>query len=253
MTSEAADEARADGAGDSAPRKRRGVPAGVALAVCVALFSLVVIVGMRLGAERRDAAECRRRMEALGRAAEKYADGHKGYYPYGSRALEELLVKYIRARRMLVCPKSRRTYRWTKRRRHRSDPAHLLLAWEKPDTPTHGVVGGHYFVLFVGGVVRELSPEALKRLLAAEEREPATPPALPEKPRPGLREPPEARPPGALRRAPPGARVTIPDPHLRDGSPGEKPGGAKKGTTKKGGSGTGSGDVGAKGIEGNGN
>jgi hypothetical protein len=253
VTSGPEDEARAGNAGDSGIRKRRGVPAGAALAVCVALFSLVLIVGLRLSAERRDASECRRRLEALGRAAEKYADGHKGYYPYGNRALEELLVKYIRARRMLVCPKSRRTYRWTKRRRHRSDPAHLLLAWEKPGTTTHGVLGGHYFVLFVGGVVRDLSPEALERLLAAEMREPASPPALPEKPRPGLREPPEARPPGALRHVPPGTRFTIPDPHLRDGFPGEKPAGAKNGTTKKSGSGTGSGDGGEKGTEGDGN
>ncbi|MHC4915705.1 MAG: hypothetical protein ACYTGB_09450 [Planctomycetota bacterium] len=232
----AAPEARPEAETPSPPggRTGRSVPAGAAAVICVGLFALVIIVGLRVGSERRDAAECRRRMELLGKAAEEYADGHKGFYPYGGRALEELLLKSLRHRKMLVCPKGKRTYRWTSRRRHRGDPAHRPLCWEQPETPAHGILGGYYHVLFVGGVVRELSPEKLDELLAAEKSERPTPPVRPRGPRPGLRQPPEARPPGSLRHVPRGTRMT-PDPHEEDESRGAAGGGQSR-TEKKTGS-----------------
>ena len=144
----------------------------------------------RNASERLLAAECRERLERLGEAAGKYAAAHGDRYPFGDRAVEELLVRYLRHRKFAFCPASNRPFRWTSRSREVTDPAHLLLAWENPAARAHGKL----LALFVGGRVKEIDREELRALLADEKKEPRSRPRRRKTPRPGLREPPDAPP-----------------------------------------------------------
>jgi hypothetical protein len=195
----------------TAQRRQRSVAAWVMLlGVCAAIFVTVVLVGLKLTEERRLSAECRRNFELLGEAAGKYAEANEGRYPYGPRALEQLLLRYLRHRKFVVCPKGKRTYRWTARARRTSDPSHLLLAWESPRTPAHGIIAAEHYALFVGGKVRALSRDALIKLLREEAKEPPTPLPKPARPRAGLRSRPGEPPPGYLPKLPPGTRFKRP-------------------------------------------
>jgi len=166
--------------------EKRPVKWAALLGGCLVLFVFVLVSGMKWSRESAAAAECRRRLEILGKRAEDYADRNAGAYPYGRRALEFLIAKKGH-RSFLICPKSKRAYRWTGHERRRDDPPHLMLAWENPATPPHGLVVGTYHALFVGGRVRSMSRAELLRRLEEERREPPTSPKRPSTPRPGLR------------------------------------------------------------------
>jgi hypothetical protein len=215
-----AEAAPQNGGGGDAPEpgaRRRRSWAALAV-VCAPIFVLVVVLGIKWSRERRLRADCRRNLNLLHVRAEKYAAANGGFYPYGPRTLEMLMAQRGH-RKFMVCAKSKRTYRWTLRRRKTTDPAHLLLAWENPGAVPHGVVGSEYFALFVGGKVRSLSPEKLRELLAAEAREPVTPPRRPRKPKPGLRKGPDVPLPPPGTKLPPGARILDP---LRPPAPEKK-------------------------------
>jgi hypothetical protein len=128
-----------------------------------------------------------------------------------------MLLASLRHRKFLVCPATGRTYRWTEHVRRPGDPPTALLAWEDPDAAPHGALSGRWRVLYVRGRVAELTAEELRRALAEEGRVPPEPYAKPDRPRPGLREPPDAPPPGAMPKLPPGTR--LPDPPAREGGP----------------------------------
>ena len=189
----------------STPRGPEGAPGGrlKLVGLCLAVFAIVAAAGLRWAHEHRLAAECRRRLLLLGEAARKYAGAYGGSYPHGPRAIEDLLVRYLRHRKFAVCPKSGRTYAWTGIPRRRGDAAHLLLAWEKYP---HGLVAKRYHALFVGGRVKAIRREELQELIRQEASEPPKP-RPPRKPRPGLREPPDAPPPGYIPKLPPGVEL----------------------------------------------
>jgi hypothetical protein len=158
----------------------------VFLGGCLLLFVLILIAGIQWSREHALTSECCRRFELLGKAAEEYAGKNGGKYPYEPRALEYMLVNNLRHRKFLVCPKSKRTYRWTRHERSRQDAPHTLLAWEEPNMPPHGLVFKGYHALFVGARVKLLSREELLRRLQEERRTPPTPYRRPKKPRPGM-------------------------------------------------------------------
>jgi hypothetical protein len=164
----------------------------LALGGCLILFLLIVIGGVSWKRERALTMECRRRLEFLGRRAEELAAKNGGVYPYGPRA-KERLIACKGHRKFLICPESRRAFRWTPHRRRQGDPPHTLLAWEDPREPVHGLLFRRCHALFVGGRVQAMSREELLRRLREERSQPPSKPELPERPRPGLRPGPDLR------------------------------------------------------------
>jgi hypothetical protein len=183
---------------------------------CLVLFALVVAAGLRWDQERRLAAECRGNLQKLWSGAERYAAESGGAFPWGPQAPEELVERYLRHDRFRSCPATGARYLWTSRPRKPGDPAHLLLAWE---ARPHGWPAARHHVLFASGRVADLDSATLRALLAEEKREPPPPPRPTER-NPGLRDDPEAIPPGARQ----------PSPLPKPGKPArpEPPGGGEK-------------------------
>ena len=179
--------AQAAGAATAGGRSR-----ALLLTVCGCLFVLIVGVGIKWTGERREAAECRGRLEALWSAAKQDAEARGGRLPYGPRALEGLVLRHLRHERYWNCPRTNSRYLWTSRERRLGDDPRWLLAWE---TVPHGWPFSRHRALFVDGRVEELSGQELKELLALERRQP-----LPRRekmvPKPGIHEDPAAPPPG---------------------------------------------------------
>ncbi len=193
--------------GEGQAERHRATRWFVFLGVSLVLFVLFAILGLKWNRERLLTAECHRRFELLGRSAEKYAETNGGKYPYEPRALEYMLIKDLRHRKFLICPKSKRTYRWTRRERSRKDPPHMLLAWENPDLPSHGLFFKGHHALFVGARIKLLSRQELVRRLQEDRRTPPTPPRLPKRRRPGLSGRPGEKLPGYPPELPPGVKL----------------------------------------------
>jgi hypothetical protein len=189
------------------PERRRRMRALALLGTAVLLLALLAVLVSRVRIEGQKDRECRANLEQLGRAAEKYAAANGGVYPYGHRALEELILRDLHHRKFAVCPLSGVTYRWTDRVKHVDDPAGRLLAWEDPRSQPHGFLSSRWRVLYVRGRVGELKHEELERALAEEKALPREQPKRPAQRRPGLDEPDDAPPPGYLPKLPPGTRV----------------------------------------------
>jgi len=163
------------------------------------LFALVVAVGLKWDKERRLSAECRENLRKLWSGAERYAAESGGTFPWGPQAAEEMVERYLHHARFWSCPATGARYLWTSRPRKPGDPAHLLLAWE---ARPHGWPIPRHHVLFVSGRVADLDSAALRALLAEERREPPPPPPHPAERNPGLRDGPDAIPPGTRPPAP---------------------------------------------------
>jgi len=170
------------------PARSRLLLAGV----CGCAFIAIVGLGIKWSAERRADADCRRRLELLWSAAQKYAAENNGKFPCGPRATEELVLRYLRHQRYWNCPQTDSGYFWTRRPRKLGDDPRWLLAWElKP----HGWPLGRRRALFVDGRIVALSGSEYEADLARERSEPLPPPPAVQ-PKPDLREDPENPPPG---------------------------------------------------------
>jgi hypothetical protein len=153
----------------------------------LALFIGLCLLGIGWRREVKLDNQCISTMKTFSEVAEKYADNNNGRYPFGPNVLEKIVFAKLRHRRFFICPKSKKSYRWTLRQRHRSDPPHLPLCWENPKTSGHGRFSSTYNVLFVGGRVGKVNRQELLELLVLEGIKDPTIVKPGNKPRPGLK------------------------------------------------------------------